>query len=281
MADPYLHAHVWYVQKMRDLVLYFHSDGTVLKNGRLQGWVLDRYLDHPRRRPRIKRLSLDARRDAGLWHPIPVEDLPPIVREVAAPHIAVSRLGNRRRRARHGSMQATHYAVSTSAAQQKALVEIRQAEKYMGSTPGTRRARKLFDDGDFTGAAHVAHQAFLADRRKRGSRGDMRFGAGHPLPVGATFNVTVATLRNAPGIWYVSGPRVLRGGRVDYTTNAYYGTINKKTGELHVWGGKGAAGTHYRTYLEVVRDRIKRRFKIASSRTGELLVRVARDARRR
>ena len=113
---------------------------------------------------------------------------------------------------------------------------------------------------------------------RRRSHGDMKFGAGHPLPPGATFTVKATTLKAKPDVWYVVGPRVVRGGRVDYNTSAYYGTINKKTGELHVWGGRGAAGEFYRTYLEVVRDRIKRRLKIASRHTGEPLVRVARDA---
>ena len=258
----------WYVMSFRSgpELFYFYGLST-LKNGRMQGAQIEIDPSRPRRQPRLKMASVDARRDGALYRP--ADDVPASVRALAASRIAVSRLGNRRRRSRHGSMTATHYAVSTSAAQQTALIEIRRAEKYMGSTPGTRRARKLYDDGDYKGAAHVARQALQAD---------MKFGAGHPLPPGATFNVKVTTLRNSPGVWYVIGPRVLRGGRVDYNTSAYYGTINKKTGELHVWGGKGAAGTHYRTYLEVVRDRIKRRLKVAGRHTGELLVRVAREA---
>jgi hypothetical protein len=143
-----------------------------------------------------------------------------------------------------------------------------QLRAYRANEPGTphrliRRREKI--------AAHAS--------RARGSRrhGNMKFIAGHPLPVGAHFKLRIQTLPTTPNVWHVSGPRVVRGGRVDYNNTAYYGTINKKTGALHIWGGRGAAGEHYKTYLEVARDRLKRRFAIAARHTGEPLVRVARQ----
>lgn len=71
------------------------------------------------------------------------------------------------RRTHGNEIISTHYSTSTSAAQQRALIAMRQAEKYMGSTPGTRRARGLYDDGDFTGAAHVARQALAGNKRRK------------------------------------------------------------------------------------------------------------------
>ena len=40
--------------------------------------------------------------------------------------------------------------------------------------------------------------------------------------------------------WIVSGPKVLRGGRLDSGQSAYYGTIHD-VGKMHAWGGKGEA----------------------------------------
>lgn len=101
----------------------------------------------------------------------------------------------------------------------------------------------------------------------------MKFEGGYPKY--EKFKVNIRTLSGMPKIWYVSGPRVLRGGRVDYSTYAYYGTINKKTGEIHAWGGRGEAGRIYKIYLEVVRDRLKKRFEIASRESRPAIVRAA------
>jgi len=106
----------------------------------------------------------------------------------------------------------------------------------------------------------------------------MKFLAGWPLPAGSKFKISVRTLSGRPDLWYVYGPRVVRGGRVDYSTTAAYGVIHKKTGKITAWGGRGAAGEFYKTYLETVRDRLKRRLTIASRYTGEPLVVEARKA---
>jgi hypothetical protein len=75
---------------------------------------------------------------------------------------------SRARHTRHGNVHitTTHYAVETSAAQQRALIAMRQAEQYMGSTPGTRRARKWFDEGHYSSAEREAHKALSANRKR-------------------------------------------------------------------------------------------------------------------
>ena len=50
--------------------------------------------------------------------------------------------------------------------------------------------------------------------------------------------------------WQVTGPRVLRGGRVDPTVTAGYGVI-RDNGTVNVWGGTGTAGRHYRTFIDM------------------------------
>jgi len=51
--------------------------------------------------------------------------------------------------------------------------------------------------------------------------------------------------------WTVSGPRILRGGRLDSKTYAYYGTVHVD-GKINAYGGRGEAGRHYKYALEEV-----------------------------
>lgn len=64
------------------------------------------------------------------------------------------------------TITSTHYAVETSAQQQRALIAIHQAERFMGSTPGTRRARKWFDEGHYSSAEREARKALSANRKR-------------------------------------------------------------------------------------------------------------------
>jgi hypothetical protein len=88
--------------------------------------------------------------------------------------------------------------------------------------------------------------------------------------------------------WVVYGPRIVRGGRLDASTQASYGTIHDN-GKIHSWGGKGEAGRHYKYALEEVlrslvaqgkaRD-IAGEYKAAKARkeeekTGTFIVRVS------
>ena len=79
-------------------------------------------------------------------------------------------------------------------------------------------------------------------------------------------------MRSPSGIedrWIVSGPPLRKDGRVNKKSWDWidYGSIDKETGAIRMWAGKGALGKLYMARLEAVRDRLKRRIAIASRRT--------------
>jgi hypothetical protein len=84
--DPYLHMGRWYMQSFkRDPAedLYFMGD-TLLKNGRMQGPMVEVQPGHPRRKPTVKRVSVHPQHDASLWKPVFTSEVPEKVQEAAA-----------------------------------------------------------------------------------------------------------------------------------------------------------------------------------------------------
>jgi hypothetical protein len=106
----------WYKTTFRDgTELYFIGD-SFLKNGRLQGVVIEVDPAHPRRTPRGKRQSVHPRLDASLWRAV---QAPPAA-VVAA---AASKSGDRRRR--HGNAKARGTRSAEAA--------VRAMQLYIGS----------------------------------------------------------------------------------------------------------------------------------------------------
>ncbi len=101
--DPYLRMGRWYMQSFeRDPAedLYFIGD-TLLKNGRMQGPMVEVQPGHPRRKPMVKRASVHTQHDAVLWKPIEASAVPQNVQEAAATkrsHSSGDMRGSRRSR---------------------------------------------------------------------------------------------------------------------------------------------------------------------------------------
>jgi hypothetical protein len=83
--DPYLHMGRWYFQSFKSSPehLYFIGD-TILKNGRMQGPMVEIDPEHPRRHPRVKRQSVHPTLDSIVWKPIDAAAVPANVQEAAA-----------------------------------------------------------------------------------------------------------------------------------------------------------------------------------------------------
>jgi proteasome lid subunit RPN8/RPN11 len=52
--------------------------------------------------------------------------------------------------------------------------------------------------------------------------------------------------------WIVTGPRVMRGGRVEPKQRSRYGTVSLDGFKITNWQGRGEAGRHAETYLEIL-----------------------------